>query len=96
MSLHKWLRRLIHRPPWRPLPFPSNSFDLIDDTLVIDEERHPAFRAGNYYSMILGDVLMDRYQMVGELGFERSPTVWLARDMQYVVSDHRREAEEGD
>lgn len=80
--LYKWLRGLLQRAPWTPLQFPKKGFHIFDDTAFLEEERLSDFARGVYYPMTLGEVLLDRYQVAGKLGFGRSSTVWLARDMQ--------------
>ncbi|TLD20384.1 hypothetical protein PspLS_08646 [Pyricularia sp. CBS 133598] len=35
-----------------------------------------------YYRAIIGQILSDRYQIVGKLGFGASSTVWLARGLE--------------
>ncbi|QQK46080.1 ERK3/4 MAP kinase [Penicillium digitatum] len=50
---------------------------------AIEEEMIPGYTAGRYYPTRIGEILKDRYQVVGKLGFGASSTVWLARDMDY-------------
>ncbi|KAJ5848441.1 hypothetical protein N7455_012398 [Penicillium solitum] len=50
---------------------------------AIEEETIPGYVAGRYYPTQIGEILKDRYQVVGELEFGASSTVWLARDMDY-------------
>lgn len=61
--------------------FPNNGFDIIEEPSV-EEEESEGFPSGDYYPMVIGDVLNSRYQVVGKLGFGVSSTVWLARDMR--------------
>lgn len=81
--LRVWLKSLFQRPPWPVIVFPNNGFDIIEEPSV-EEEESEGFPSGDYYPMVIGDVLNSRYQVVGKLGFGVSSTVWLARDMRWV------------
>lgn len=60
---------------------------MIDPSRQVEEERLPRYRQKDYYPMSIGQVVKDRYQTVGKLGFGTSSTVWLCRDLtKYVVS----------
>ncbi|KAH6716133.1 kinase-like domain-containing protein [Leptodontidium sp. MPI-SDFR-AT-0119] len=67
---------------WKPLTFPNSNFTQIPLGERIEEELFPDYRASRYYPVIIGQVLKDRYQIVGKLGFGASSTVWLARDLE--------------
>lgn len=54
----------------------------ISPSQAIEEETIPGYVAGRYYPTRIGEILKDRYQVVGKLGFGASSTVWLARDME--------------
>ncbi|KAK9440303.1 serine threonine protein kinase, CMGC group [Metarhizium brunneum] len=47
----------------------------------IEEELFPDYLASRYYPVRVGEILKNRYQIVGKLGFGASSTVWLARDL---------------
>ncbi|KAF7562369.1 hypothetical protein G7046_g1783 [Stylonectria norvegica] len=67
--------------PWKPLTFSSTKFRQIALGEKIEEELLPDYLASHYYPARIGEVLGDRYQLVGKLGFGASSTVWLARDL---------------
>ncbi|KAG7100671.1 Serine/threonine-protein kinase SRPK like [Verticillium longisporum] len=48
----------------------------------VEEELFKDYEASRYYPAIIGQVIKDRYQIVGKLGFGASSTVWLARDLE--------------
>jgi len=48
----------------------------------MEEELFPDYMPSRYYPVRIGEVLRDRYQIVGKLGFGASSTVWLARDLE--------------
>lgn len=79
--LRAWLKGFFQRPPWPVIVFPNKDFEIVDEPLL-QEESMDGFSSGEYYPMVIGDVLDSRYQVVGKLGFGVSSTVWLARDMR--------------
>ncbi|KAF4453070.1 CMGC SRPK kinase [Fusarium albosuccineum] len=66
---------------WKPLAFSSPNFKRIALDEKIEEELFPDYVASRYYPVRIGEVIRDRYQIVGKLGFGASSTVWLARDL---------------
>lgn len=77
------LRRLpIFGRPWKPLDFSNTNFPRISSAQKIEEETLPGYVASRYYPVRIGEVLRDRYQVVGKLGFGATSTVWLARDLR--------------
>ncbi|KAI0102770.1 serine threonine protein kinase, CMGC group [Nemania sp. FL0031] len=84
-----FLRRLVWPSrAWKPLTFSNPNFTRIPLEMKIEEELFPDYIASRYYPVRIGEVLRDRYQIVGKLGFGASSTVWLARDLdgrQYVA-----------
>ncbi|CAG8409164.1 unnamed protein product [Penicillium salamii] len=46
-------------------------------------ETIPGYVASRYYPNQIGEIIKNRYQVVGKLGFGATSTVWLARDMEY-------------
>lgn len=68
-------------PTWRPLNFSSLNFVRISANWEV-EETIPGYIASRYYPARIGEIIKERYQVVGKLGFGASSTVWLARDMK--------------
>ncbi|EEP75786.1 predicted protein [Uncinocarpus reesii 1704] len=68
-------------PRLSALTFPTTGFDIIDASKKIEEETLPAYKPESYYPAQLGQILKDRYQIVGKLGYGGSSTVWLSRDL---------------
>ena len=77
---HRSTRRLGHSVAKPRLPNPS--FERIDSSYVVEEETLSAYQSRHYYPIRLGDVLDDRYKVIGKLGFGSASTVWLCRDVQ--------------
>lgn len=69
-----------------PRSFPTSGFELLDTSEEIEEETLPTYNAEKYYPVRIGDVMVDRYQVVAKIGFGTTSTVWLGRDMRYVIS----------
>jgi serine/threonine-protein kinase SRPK3 len=67
---------------WKPLNFSNANFVRIPECHKIDEETLPDYLASRYYPARIGQVLGERYQIVGKLGFGSTSTAWLARDME--------------
>lgn len=59
------------------------SFEVIDPSQMVEEERLPSYNRNHYYPMRMGEVLKDRYRVVAKLGYGASSTVWLCRDLRY-------------
>ncbi|KAI1502355.1 serine threonine protein kinase, CMGC group [Biscogniauxia marginata] len=81
LSSFRWLARLGR--PWRPLNFSNANFARLSLNQKIEEETIPGYIASMYYPVRIGEILRDRYQVVGKLGFGVSSTVWLARDLSH-------------
>ncbi|KAG5985926.1 hypothetical protein E4U52_000778 [Claviceps spartinae] len=76
----RWLKTLSGRA-WKPLAFPSNGSYVMPADEKFEEETIPGYKSSDYYPVRIGEVFHDRYQAVGKLGFGRTSTVWLARDL---------------
>ena len=80
-SLRSSLRRQLGLT-WKPLNFSNPNFGRISANQTIEEENFPDYIASRYYPTRIGEVIKDRYQVVGKLGYGVTSTVWLARDMK--------------
>ncbi|KAH9822018.1 protein kinase [Teratosphaeria destructans] len=58
------------------------SFERIDPTYLVEEETVRGYRPQHYYPVRLGEILHDRYKIIGKLGFGSASTVWLCRDLK--------------
>ncbi|KAK4237887.1 kinase domain-containing protein [Achaetomium macrosporum] len=77
------VRRVFRRAPWAPLQFPSTGFEVVPESMVLEEEFFEAFKKGDFYPVDIGDLFAsNKYQVVGKLGFGSTSTVWLARNLQ--------------
>ncbi|KKA29357.1 hypothetical protein TD95_001956, partial [Thielaviopsis punctulata] len=48
----------------------------------IEEETLPDYRSEDYYPVNIGEVFVDRYEVVGKLGYGSNSTSWLCRDRE--------------
>ncbi|KAL7949254.1 serine threonine protein kinase, CMGC group [Trichoderma barbatum] len=55
--------------PWKHLTFSNSNFERIPVDERIEEELFPDYAASRYYPVRIGEVLGDRYQIAGKLGF---------------------------
>jgi hypothetical protein len=78
--LNSFLRSF--RPVWQPLKFPTENIPLIAPHQKIEEETIPDYLAARYYPVRIRDLIHNRYQVVGKLGYGTTSTVWLARDLR--------------
>ncbi|KAE8140333.1 kinase-like protein [Aspergillus pseudotamarii] len=65
-----------------PRNFPTQGFDIIDRSETVEEQSLPNYDPKLFYPVRLGEVLNNRYQIVGKLGYGTSSTVWLGRDFR--------------
>ncbi|KAE8376162.1 hypothetical protein BDV26DRAFT_294390 [Aspergillus bertholletiae] len=72
-SLLRSVPRLGRR--WAPLHFTNPNFIRVPASRASEEETIPGYVAGRYYPTRIGEILKDRYQVVGKLGFGASSTV---------------------
>ncbi|KAI1203127.1 kinase domain protein [Nemania serpens] len=79
--LSRVLHRLRRRAPLQPRAFTNPGFTRIAQDKRIEEEIFPDYLAAQYYPVRVGEVFVNRYQVVGKLGFGAHSTVWLARDL---------------
>lgn len=79
--LNRAARPLLSRA-WKPLVFPNTGFAQIPADHKFEEETLPNYLASRYYPVRIGEILCDRYQLVGKLGYGATSTVWLARDLR--------------
>lgn len=84
-SLLKSLRKVIRRAPELPLRFPTTGFEVFSSSVIVEEEQFDDFKPGQYYPVKIGDVYDGKYQVLGKLGFGTTSTVWLARNLMYVL-----------
>ncbi|KAI7682272.1 hypothetical protein KC319_g1105, partial [Hortaea werneckii] len=48
----------------------------------VEEETVPNYNPSRYYPVQIGDIFLDRYEVLGKLGFGSTSTTWFCRDHQ--------------
>jgi len=70
---------------WPNLRPPSISgFEIIDESRQVDEECLAHY--SRFYPVYIGDTFESRYQVLTKLGYGSCSTVWLCRDITFVIS----------
>lgn len=67
---------------------PTRDLHAIDQHHKIEEETLPGYRRDDYFSVRIGEIFKDQYQVITKLGYGVYSTVWLCRDLRryrYVV-----------
>lgn len=82
---HRRLLSFTRAMPVHARTFPSQGFGLLPVDRKIEEETLPEYKAERFYPARLGEVFASRYQVVAKLGFGTTSTVWLGRDLTYVL-----------
>ena len=55
---------------------------MSSSTTPLEEEREAGFQ--KFYPMTLGEVINEKYKVVGKLGFGSASTIWCCRNLTYV------------
>ncbi|RMZ76467.1 hypothetical protein DV738_g4873, partial [Chaetothyriales sp. CBS 135597] len=64
------------------LSAPPLKFERIDTSYLVEEETLSRYNPKHYYPIKLGEILHERYRVIGKLGFGSASTVWLCRDLK--------------
>lgn len=73
---------LLREPEPQLLRFNNSNFKTLPSDQKIEEEAHDAISKGRYYPMRIGDIVRDKYLVVGKLGYGLGSTVWLANEFR--------------
>ena len=82
VSLWHLAKGLVKEPDPQLFRFSNPNFRTLPMDQQIEEEAHDAISKGRYCPVHIGDVIIDKYQIVGKLGFGVGSTVWLANDFR--------------
>jgi serine/threonine-protein kinase SRPK3 len=77
-------RRLL--APAGPAVFPESSFKLVPPSKLIEEETLDSYTPESFFPVQIGAVYHPKFQIVTKLGYGKTSTVWLARNLEYVIS----------
>jgi serine/threonine protein kinase len=82
----RWGVRFIQRPATLPRQLVKGSqIRKIHSSHLIEEEKLRHYQAEQFYPVRIGEIFNSQYQVLGKLGYGAYSTVWLCRDLSYVV-----------
>ncbi|KAL9000350.1 MAG: hypothetical protein Q9169_001067 [Polycauliona sp. 2 TL-2023] len=76
------VKSLVRTPDSQLIRFTNPNFKTLPPDQVIEEEAHDAISQKRYYPVRIGDVINEKYQILGKLGFGVGSTVWLAKELR--------------
>lgn len=81
-SLWKFTKGLVKEPETQLVRFSNPNFKILPADEKVEEETHEAIPKNRYYPVRIGEVIQDKYQVLGKLGYGLGSTVWLAQDFR--------------
>lgn len=81
-SFWQLAKGLVKEPDSQLVRFSNSNFKTLPSDQKIEEEVHDAISKGRYYPVRVGDIIKNRYQVVGKLGYGLGSTVWLANEFR--------------
>ena len=81
-SVWHFAKVLFKQPSPQLVRFNNSNFKILPIDQKIEEEVHDTTPKSRYYPLRVGEVIQNRYQIVGKLGYGISSTVWLANDIR--------------
>ena len=76
------LKSLVKEPEPQLISFSNPNFKILSSEQQIEEEAHDTSPKGRYYPVRIGDVIREKYQVLGKLGYGLGSTVWLAQEFR--------------
>ncbi|KAL9017013.1 MAG: hypothetical protein Q9185_005662 [Variospora sp. 1 TL-2023] len=76
------IKSLVRQPDSQLVRFNNSNFKILPSDQQIEEEAYDSITKGRYYPVRIGDVIKERYQVVGKLGYGLGSTVWLANELR--------------
>ncbi|KAI4233415.1 MAG: hypothetical protein L6R40_007079 [Gallowayella cf. fulva] len=74
-------KSLFRKPDSQLVRFNNSNFKILPSDQQIEEEVHDNTTKGRYYPVQIGDVINEKYQVLGKLGYSLGSTVWLANEL---------------
>ncbi|KAJ9649451.1 hypothetical protein H2199_000226 [Coniosporium tulheliwenetii] len=65
-----------------PRRYQSGTAQPVNYDRVVEEETLPGYDPAEFYPVHIGQILHQKYQVLGKLGFGANSTVWLCRDFR--------------
>ncbi|KAL9004338.1 MAG: hypothetical protein Q9188_002851 [Gyalolechia gomerana] len=75
-------RVLVRDPESQLIRFSNSNFKILPPDEKMEEEAHDTTSKGRYYPVRIGDVIKEKYQVLGKLGYGVGSTVWLANEFR--------------
>lgn len=75
-------KSLFRKPDSQLVRFNNSNFKILPSDQQIEEEVHDNTTKGRYYPVQIGDVINEKYQVLGKLGYSLGSTVWLANELR--------------
>ncbi|KAL8650455.1 MAG: hypothetical protein Q9210_003816 [Variospora velana] len=75
------IKSLVRQPDSQLVRFNNFNFKIHPSDQQIEEEAYDNITKGRYYPVRIGDVIKDKYQVLGKLGYGLGSTVWLANEL---------------
>ncbi|KAL8980546.1 MAG: hypothetical protein Q9177_005848, partial [Variospora cf. flavescens] len=76
------IKSLVRQPDSQLVYFNNSNFKILPSDQQIEEEAYDNITKGRYYPVQIGDVIKERYQVLGKLGYGLGSTVWLANELR--------------
>ena len=86
VSLWNLAKGLVKEPEMQLVHFSNSNFKIFPADEKVEEETHEAIPKNRYYPVHIGEVIQNKYQVLGKLGYGFGSTVWLANDFRSVSS----------
>ena len=76
------IKSLVREPDSQLVRFSSSNSKILPSDQKIEEEAHDTISKRRYYPMRIGDIITNKYQVLGKLGYGLGSTVWLANEFR--------------
>ena len=77
-ALRRLPRKFVKRPDLRARRFSNVRRDLLPIDQKVEEEVYDDATKHRYFPIKIGDLIGGKYEVLGNLGYGRGSTVWLA------------------
>lgn len=81
-SFWRLAKGLVKQPDSQLVRFSNSNFQTLPSDQTIEEEAHNAISKGRYCPVRVGDIIRNKYQVVGKLEYGVGSTVWLAHEFR--------------
>lgn len=69
------VKSVVRDPDSQLIRFRNSKFKILPPDEKIEEEAHDTISKGRYYPVRMGDVIIEKYQVLGKLGYGVGSTV---------------------